>query len=512
NKLQTHPGSLMILGPMMNVGGPDSVFTNEGIIQPGGMKRALKTDLSGSFVQTSTGLLQSELDFAKQQYDQIVATGTASVAGRVDITLLNAQLIPSGHFVQPLFSGALGATNNGLQLTTPASVVVTYKLDNPTGKAVALDYVVDFSLGDMSRNLTATGDHFNAIQAAGSSPALASTILKLVYEPDVANYHKEISQISPDFYGEEQAIMLRSQQRFSESLLGHEISSSEPMDDKGNFIWLEQEANRGTHDGYLDYKETAESSSRTTAGVMRNNEAWTGGIAFSSETGTAHGYSDNWTATTDTSHVGIVVKREINEFSIAANLEYGWNRDITHRRVDVTTPYDATSTRYLEAFGGTVRAAYDFERVSKNSRYYLRPLLDFGVTQLRVQTANEQGSGSLNLTLPGRDETHRWLTPRLEAGLQYTYPSGFALRFFANGGIQRYLTDPQTIVVAHLQNAPVGTGDMQVPVELGEDAVQFETGLEFISSKRMSLQLGYHSLAADRIRVNSASLDVKIPF
>jgi len=63
-----------------------------------------------------------------------------------------------------------------------------------------------------------------------------------------------------------------------------------------------------------------------------------------------------------------------------------------------------------------------------------------------------------------------------------------------------------------LQNVPAAAGGMAVPIGLGEDALRLEAGLQFVNAKNFSVQLGFKSLLADRIRVNSANLDLKFPF
>jgi len=175
------------------------MLTNHGMMMIGGMNNVQRTNLTGSFIQSSTGQTYSELDFALDtksggRVDQFFATGTVSLDGEVIVSLLNTHLMPAGRFEKVLFHGDQGLTDNGIELVTAPSVVITYELLFPTGFDAVLSYYINFNpmiVEGMDRgpysdciNLIEVGDYLNRIQDAGSSSALADVISTLLFIPD----------------------------------------------------------------------------------------------------------------------------------------------------------------------------------------------------------------------------------------------------------------------------------------------------------------------------------------
>jgi hypothetical protein len=138
--------------------------------------------------------------------------------------------------------------------------------------------------------------------------------------------------------------------------------------------------------------------------------------------------------------------------------------------------------------------------------------LDFGVAQLTAKTAHETGTGPQNLVFPSNTETHRWLTPRLEAGAEHTLKSGFKLREFVSFGVQTYLSHPETFTRAGLANAPAGVDPMMLPIALGQHALHTAVGFELIAPRGISVQLGYRNLTADHLKTNRGDLKLSFAF
>jgi len=513
DRFVNHPGALFVPGPALELGDEGNVLVNGGTMQPGGMAKAQRVNLVGSFQQTATGVTQAEIDFGTGQTDQIVATGTVDIAGRIEVSLLNPQLIPSGVFSKALFTGSQGAANNGVTFTAPASAVIKYALGNPTGKGIDLGFTVDFCPEGRSKNLESVGDYFNGVQTAGSSPALADTVTKLVSIPQDATLAAALSQLTPDFYGEHQAVLIQSSQRFDESLLSHQAGEAEPVDGKGRFVWFEQEVESGAHDAYGDFKETNYSSTRSSLGLQKVNGSWEAGVGLAIEDGKADGYSGNWSSKGTTDQVGLALKHQVAGTTFAAMVAYGWNETKAHRLVNVTSPSETSVTRYLEVASGLLRVSHDFNKATRAmGTVYLRPSLDLGFLQLTAKTAHESGADAQDLSLPSFTETHGWFTPRLEFGFEHAYKSGLRLRPYISLGLQHYLNHPETRVSAGLQGAPAGVDEMVVPIELGQNSRQAEVGIALIAMRGFAVRLAYENISADHIHVDSGNIKANIPF
>ena len=106
NGFANNAGAVLYSGTLINLGDPANVFTNNGLISPGAEQLAVKTQLFGSYLQTATGVADMEIDLARRVTDRLIATGTVSVAGRINLSLMNTHTIRSGTTWQPLFNGA----------------------------------------------------------------------------------------------------------------------------------------------------------------------------------------------------------------------------------------------------------------------------------------------------------------------------------------------------------------------------------------------------------------------
>jgi hypothetical protein len=104
-----------------NFSGTESaVVTNSGTVAPGDAPGTITVD--GSYVQTSTGSLNIELDGANSsQYDQLVVTGNASLNGTLDVTLGNGFTLAAGETFQILTDGSTTGNFSTLLLPTLAN-------------------------------------------------------------------------------------------------------------------------------------------------------------------------------------------------------------------------------------------------------------------------------------------------------------------------------------------------------------------------------------------------------
>jgi hypothetical protein len=112
-----------------------SLFLNEGAVSPGSSPGILT--VSGNYTQTATGVLNIELGgpVAGTQYDQLIVSGTATLAGNLNLILLN---------------GFVPGPNDGIQILSAGSIVgdfatvsglppgVTFSLTGGFGQGVTL--------------------------------------------------------------------------------------------------------------------------------------------------------------------------------------------------------------------------------------------------------------------------------------------------------------------------------------------------------------------------------------
>ena len=91
--------------------GAGNVLTNAGTLSPGGAGVIQTTALTGNLVQSATGRLLTDINIAGATSDRINVSGTANLAGAVQLQVPN---VTFGPWQQTVLSAAGGTTNNGL--------------------------------------------------------------------------------------------------------------------------------------------------------------------------------------------------------------------------------------------------------------------------------------------------------------------------------------------------------------------------------------------------------------
>ncbi|MBT8045250.1 MAG: autotransporter domain-containing protein, partial [Verrucomicrobiae bacterium] len=515
NQFTNHVGGLFAPGPVLNLGSASNLVTNNGVMMPGDMNSAQRSDLNGSFVQSTTGLTRTELDFMTGnqnvdggKIDRVYVTGTVKLAGEIDVTLLNPQLVPTGRYHKTIFDADLGVTDDGMVLTTAPSVVITYDLTYPNPTQVVLDYNVDFSPdgANLGQNLEEVGNYFNRIQAVGSSPALADTVIKMLYDPTFEEYRKTLSQMGPDFYGELQANAIHRGERFGHLLAsggGHRIVENDYA------MWFNYGTESGKHNSYLDYKRIDNSSDVFSVGFEKKiKENWIVGLGFTVEDHRSVGYGGQWQSEGDSRQLGLVLKHHQGNTEYAATLAYGWGQSDIERTGLVSSAFMANANRDLETFSGMLQVSHTFT----TGEGYIRPTAGVGFTHLMADHAMETGAGALNLQLEEYDETHVWARLGVGLGRTFTLKSGNRINLHGDLGFQYYLTNGNTMARARLEGAPDGVDPMAVEIDLNKAHGYGSIGVEWMNRNGVSIGLDYSTILDSHSTVNRWDFGVRIPF
>lgn len=544
--------------------GSSGALTNNGTMIIGDAGYAVGSMLTGSYSQSDTGITYAELDFATGVLDNLHATGSVELAGEVVVTLLNPNLIPFGHHRKALFTSDGGLINNGLLLSTAPSVVITYDLMYPDGNSAVLDYNVDFAPEGMSANLTEVGSYFNRIQSVGSSPGLAGTVTKLVYDPTMDIYRESLSQLTPDFYGEHQAEMIRSTQRFAQiiadkagrsglnnptmagnyrgfnaqqsllaaaaptSFLPRDNFEEQPgsvgtgtgyLSATGNnyqfvndstALWMQVDFDSNEHHAIGDFKDVDHSLSRLAIGASKNlDNGWSLGFGYARERNTADGFAENWNSVANTNQLGLVLGRRVgmNDFSLVQT--YGWSKTEASRVGIVDEQFVARVERDLDAYSGMLRWSRDLSVANP----YLTGVLDLGWIELIADGAVESEGGPTSLVLKSNDEFHSYVRPSLRTGYTQKLESGTALHWHASLGWHRYLDDGDTKVLADFLATQGGVDSMRVPIDMGRSYFEGLLGLDFVTSGDISLGIEY-SMVFDKTHYDADrwAVNLRAPF
>jgi hypothetical protein len=182
------------------------LFTNNGTISPGFSPG--KISISGNYVQGSTGVLNLEIGgkTPATEYDQLVVTGAATLAGTLNLTLIDGYRPKVGDVFQIIsfgsFTGAFSTIN-----FTGFTAQVTY---GPTGITFKVLTVPDIPLNIATRLLVnpdpnqliggfiITGTQPKKVIIRGIAPSLASFFSGVLADPTMELYQGSTLLVSND--------------------------------------------------------------------------------------------------------------------------------------------------------------------------------------------------------------------------------------------------------------------------------------------------------------------------
>jgi uncharacterized protein with beta-barrel porin domain len=222
-------GSVVWLGALP---APLDTLTNEGLLSPGGLGNVFTTNVTGSFIQTNSGVYALDLQFLDQTSDRINISGTANTAGTVAINILNPGLALPGAYDTTIIYAAGGVNPNaGLGLNFIPTAVATYSLTYPDPNDIDLHYVIDFSPSGLTVNQHSVGYAIDAIQTARSSPNFVPIAAKLFYVPTVSDLGVTYDSLSGEGTSAVQQAIFSARDQFFESVLQQAFLPSEQYED-----------------------------------------------------------------------------------------------------------------------------------------------------------------------------------------------------------------------------------------------------------------------------------------
>ena len=185
NAFNNNAGGLYNMGAN-TVLGAGNALVNNGTVSPGGVNNVFTSAVTGNFTQTSLGTYLLDVDFGPNTADRINVSGTASLAGLLQLNFLNKdKALPGDHEIT-IFSAAAGTTNAGIALSAARSIVVTYELTFPNANDAVLDYDINFNPPNLPPQYWSIGNAINKIQTDRKSPDFAPIASALFDLPDLA--------------------------------------------------------------------------------------------------------------------------------------------------------------------------------------------------------------------------------------------------------------------------------------------------------------------------------------
>jgi uncharacterized protein with beta-barrel porin domain len=399
NAFNNMAGGLFDSGATVNLGAGNTL-TNAGTLSPGGAGVIQTTSLTGNLVQSATGRLFTDINIAGGTSDRVNVSGTANLAGAVQVQVQNATL---GPWQQTVLSAAGGTTNSGLSLL--ASPVLQAQLVYPNATDVAVKSTgINFLTPGLNNNQTSLANAFNgAAQTAGLGGPVFNFLLNGV--TSVPGYNLALNQLSGEAAtGTQQATfdamntfmgaMLDPFNRGSSSAPGGSVSGYASEGDASAYAADGRKRTPAERDAYAMFTkappQTFEARWNVWAAGFGGSQTTDGNAAVGSNgatsriAGTAVGADYLFSPDTiagfalaggGTSYVvgnglgsgrsdlfqaGVYARHTVGAAYIAGALAYGW-QDITTDRTVTLAGLDQLQARFnANAFSGRVEGGYRF--------------------------------------------------------------------------------------------------------------------------------------------------------
>lgn len=482
------------------------VFTNAGIVSPGGTGTIITTDISSDYTQSDTGTFAVDLDLAESTNDALVIAGNADIAGSVTVNLLDvgsASTLPGTRII-----AVASELNNTAQAVSTA--IGTYGL-SVSGDILNLDYTLDFSsdhaLDRGTDNQGEIADHLHSSFLSGADDELGAMLTQLANLPDSQAYATALDTLSPRVYADTMTTTLFSIDRFQDSMM-----SCAPRAGLYRFVreeqcsWIEAQ-------GY----QTTRDSTSNSIGFKENTTGVAGGLQFSLDDdwtlGGALSYQSRNLETDDYASSdghqfqgGLVVKHRVEDSLFSAAITAGrGSYDVDREIFDGST---ATGQQDISFVAGTLRGARTFER----GNWYLKPMLDLKAGYLHMSSLQESGAGAANVNLQGENQHYFSIRPAFEIGGELALKKGYLLRPKLAIGIAQFLTNPTTTISGSFAGSPGGaTGfDSQSPYD--RTSFDFEASFDLLNSNGMVISAGGYGRYSDTIQSYGGRVELQIKF
>jgi uncharacterized protein with beta-barrel porin domain len=398
NAFNNMAGGVFNPGATVNLGA-GNVLTNAGTLSPGGAGVIQTTALTGNLVQSATGRLLTDINIVGGTSDRVNASGTANLAGAVQIQVSNVTFAP---WQQTVLSATGGTTSNGLTLLASPALQAQLVFPNATD-VVVKSAGVNFAVAGLNNNQLAVG---NALNGAAQSGGFGGPIFNLLLNATPAGYGLALNQLSGEAATGTQQATFGAMNTFMGTMLDPSNRGTTPMPGNGaNGYASEGDASAYASDGRKRTSAERDAYAMFTKAPLAKTweprwNVWAAGFGGSQTTdgnaavgsngatsriaGTAVGadylFSPNTIAgfalagggtsfnvanglgsgRSDLFQAGVYARHTMGAAYIAGALAYGW-QDITTNRTVTLAGLDQLQARFnANAFSGRVEGGYRF--------------------------------------------------------------------------------------------------------------------------------------------------------
>jgi len=480
----------------LNQGG---IVTNDGILSAGGIDNLHQAHISGTFVQSDSGVLL--FDASATQADEIIVAGNVELDGGLRIKFSE---IGAPRSINILSSYWLDTRNLTL-MNVAMDATITYVDDTD----VVLDFVgVKYGADILSRATRPVGDSLTAAYNAGT-PALEDFFLHMIHIVDDAQYQYAFDQLTPKLIETQEHQAQLSAVGFADSLMSCPADAGQVFGiGQGSCVWSRGE--RVTIDqetfGTLSAYNASDMNQQVGGQLALNSNVYLGlsmGSNNSELDGGAMGDS-----TQSGAQFGLALKYVEGPWLLAAAFS-GSNANVETTRHVVFDEYDETLTsmRNISSQNLRLRAANSFD-LSTNA--YLKSVLDLNVTNLSTDTATETG-GIFALKYAAGDDLIYSIAPSVELGAKISAGTDLTINPFIRVGEYLQTGNSQDLTV-DFALSEAEDGNATIENSVGTSRKTWAVGLNVIKGNAGSLNLMFNRQIGDGADISAVSLKGTLRF
>ncbi len=491
NLFDNQVGGLFNPGGTIDLGA-GNLLNNAGTLSPGGVGTVAPTALTGSLIQTATGVIDVDVDGAAGTADRINVSETADLAGTVRVQAVNPVLGPQSNTI---VTAGGGATDNGLGLVI-ASPALQASLSFPNANDVVLNTDIDFSpaAARLNENQTRVADDFNVAVESGVGE-LAPVVDALLNDVQtVPDYVAALDQLIPEVYLNTETAALFAAERFNDKVLScPKAGPGYTAISQGRCVWLRYDGRWSERDGTSEHGGYEEDAHGFSGGVqVAVARRWTLGFAGAYEDASLDTDTGE-TADSDRYMLGGVIKYQSGRTLLALAGSVGTGDTDVTRPISIGGFNGIASSSYdVDHMGATFHAAY----LMGGRSWYAKPFVDVNVTRIDREAVDETGGGAANLNVGGSDETYFSVSPALELGTTIDQGYGRAIRPYVRAGVTFY-SDTDQSLLASFTAAPAGVGAFQTSSEFDDVYADLEAGLTLFRGEAATVSVGYEGRFSD---------------
>lgn len=439
--------------------------------------------------------------------------GIATLAGTMRV-VQGAGLYRSGMMFDVLTAGggiAAGSSFAAVELPAPTALVSfhTEQLADRVRVSTDVKSISSVAGSTFTGNDMTVANYLDRMMDGGMG-GFGPLFLALQSATDPSQFAGALESLNPAGFTNGPTAALASNQRFSNAMLSCRTAQGDNrFVAEGECVWGKVQGRMTRRDATANAAAANEDATEISAGVQKAvNANWYAGFGLSYEDSQLQ--TDNLEmADGERYQFGAIVKAVYGGATFSLSLSGGEGSYDSRRNLSIPAPGTvATSTQKIDFVSSHLRAGYAFTP----GNWYVRPLVDLGVTRTKLGAFTESGAGPANLMVQEQTEDYVSVQPLIEFGTEWTQLDGTLLRPYASVGATHYLSGTNPEITATLQGAPIGVAPFTVQGDMDKTFANLGLGMDVIAVDGKSVRVSYDGQYSDNTATHAFGLKLSLPF